>query len=313
MLVNYTGVRSVSSQEANPMRIALALLLLMPALSLAQAPDSDAKQATVKFILALQDPATGGFKVEATGKPSLRACNGAVKALRALGEKVPHEEKVKAFVLSCYDEKTGTFAEPGSKPDVAINAVGVIIAIEMGIPKAKFAGAMKYLEAHAKTFEGVRISAAAVEAWGVKDCPFKLDAWIAIADDFGEEIANIAQDGGARDIGSLMAFYFRLDAPSEGRDKLKAVLVNIADLGEVADGGWRKTGEKSSDLETCYRIMRALVLAKAKPKNLAGVKTFITTCRNADGGYGVKPGAPSTMSGVYYATITGKWITTLEK
>lgn len=298
------------------MRIALALLLLTPAMSPAQALDGDAKQATVKFILALQDPTTGGFKVEASGKPSLRACNGAVKALRALGEKVPHEEKVKAFVLSCYDEKTGTFAEPGAKPDVAINAVGVIIAVEMSIPKTQFAGAMKYLEANAKTFEDVRISAAAVEAWGVKDCPFKLDVWNQIAAEHNQAVNQKSlqyKDGGAREIGSIMAFSLRLNPTLRQQEGLAAGLKNMMASGQLADGGWCKPGEKTSDLETCYRIMRALMLANVKPRNLAGVKLFIARCRKADGGYGVTPGSPSTMSGVYYATIMGQWITGLEK
>ena len=85
-------------------------------------------------------------------------------------------------MLKCYDPKTGGFAEPGGKPDVTITSIGVMAAMELGIPKEKFAKAMDYLKENAKTFEDVRIGAAAVEAWGVKDCPFKFDEWMKIAD-----------------------------------------------------------------------------------------------------------------------------------
>ena len=90
-----------------------------------------------------------------------------------------------------------------------------MVAMELGIPKEKFAKAMDYLKENAKTFEEVRIGAAAVEAWGVKDCPFKLDEWFAIA---GRHIETSDQDGspeqlhdgGAREIGSCIAFVLRL-------------------------------------------------------------------------------------------------------
>ena len=54
--------------------------------------------------------------------------------------------------------------------------------------------------------------------------------------------------------------------------------------------------------------MRAFHLLKEKPKDPAGVKKFIASCRNADGGYGVTPGAASSMSGVYYAATVSKWL-----
>jgi hypothetical protein len=58
--------------------------------------------------------------------------------------------------------------------------------------------------------------------------------------------------------------------------------------------------------------MRALSLLKAKP-DAAGVRRFIASCRNADGGYAVTPKGPSSMSGVYYAAVIEKWLTELER
>ena len=179
------------------MRFAIPLLLLFPTFpsrrrrrwsrpssesSRSNGPRSgcwNRKPRTAASTLAPQDP-----KSDAAPKPMLRATNGAVRALKYLGFPLLNTEREKhaAFVLKCYDPKTGAFAEPGGKPDVAITSIGVMAAMELGIPKEKFAKAMDYLKENAKTFEEVRIAAAAVEAWGVKDCPFKLDEWFKIAD-----------------------------------------------------------------------------------------------------------------------------------
>jgi hypothetical protein len=43
------------------------------------------------------------------------------------------------------------------------------------------------------------------------------------------------------------------------------------------------------------------------------MRDFVASCRNKDGGYGVKPGDPSTMSGAYYAAIVSKWLDEMEK
>ena len=284
------------------MRAALITLALF---ACATASAQEAKPDTVKYVLALQDPATGGFKVTPAGKPSLRACNGGVKALKAMGLNVPELDKVKAFVTSCYDAKAGTFAEPGGKPDVAINAVGLMIALDLGLPREKFAGAMTYLKDNATTFEDVRIAAAAVEAWGVADCPFSLDGWLKTAAD------TPATD--ARSAASVLAMHLRLGKPSPNGVAQVAAITG----GQNADGGWGVKDAAGSDLETCYRVVRALKLARADGRTataeLTRVKTFVAKCKNADGGYGVKPAEPSSMSGTYYAVVTEKFLGEIAK
>jgi len=282
-----------------------ALVTALALLGCTAASAQEAKPDAAKFILSLQDPATGGFKVTAAGKPSLRACNGGVKALKALGQPVPELDKVKAFVTSRYDPKTGTFAEPGGKPDVAINAVGLMIALDLGLPREKFVGAMTYLKDNANSFEDVRIAAAAVEAWGVGDCPFSLDGWLKTAADTATPDARTA--------GSVLAMTLRLGKPSPNGVAQIATITG----GQNADGGWGVANAAGSDLETCYRVVRALKLARADGRTatteLARVKTFVAKCKNADGGYGVKPGEPSTMSGVYYAVVIEKFLGELAK
>ena len=79
------------------------------------------------------------------------------------------------------------------------------------------------------------------------------------------------------------------------------------------DGGWGKEGVKASDIESTYRVLRAFMLLKEKPKDVKTLREFVAAHRNADGGYATKPGDKSSMSGVYYAVIISKWLDEMEK
>lgn len=295
------------------MRLSIALVLVLPSLAYAQ-PTAEQKKETVKWVTDLQAP-DGAFylapqdpNVDAVPRPGLRATNGAVRALKYLGAELPNKEKHTAFVLKCYDSTTGAFAEPGGKPDVAITSVGVMVAKELGVPNEKIAKSMDYLKENAKTFEDVRIGAAAVEAWGVKDCPFKLDEWVKTADTERASWKPPAEpkgpNGYARALGSYHAFRLRLGQP------LNIDAAKEPWLGDTqwADGGWGKDGAKASDIESTYRVMRALMLLKEKPKDGKQLRAFIDSHRNKDGGYATKPGDKSSMSGVYYCIIVSKWL-----
>ena len=282
---------------------ALILLALVPAVAFAQA---DEKAATIAFVKSLQDPETGAFAASAPKpgeklKPGLRATNGGVRALRYLGAELPRKEKAALFVLNCYDPKTGTFAEPGGKADVTITAVGYLAAAELGVAEKRCAKAIEYLGANAKTFEEVRIAAAAVEladAW-----PAQTGEWFKLADaQLDPDGAAGKGDGRGRDTGSVFAMRLRLQQKVNYTDAAKLALRTPR-----ADGGYGKTGE-ASELDSTYRVMRALMLLKDKPTDPANVLAFVGRCRNADGGYGVKPGEPSTLSGVYYAGIIRQWL-----
>jgi hypothetical protein len=306
------------------MRYATPLVFLLPAVSFGQTPEmlqeverKLAKLKTAKWVLEREAPDGGFFLAPADPKdknapgPMLRATNGAVRALKYLDFPLLKSEKAKhaKFVLSCYDPKTGAFAEPGGKPDVAITSIGVMAAVELDIPKEKFAKAMDYLKENAKTFEEVRIGAAAVEAWGVKECPFDLKPWLKIAEDFGDTVKPAPEN--AREIGSLAACFHRMRqglTVEEQAEALKALRG-----GEHDQGGWGKKGERNPDIESTYRVMRYLWMIDRKPRDPGKLRAFIESHRNADGGYAVKPGERSTMSGVYYATIITKWLDDLEK
>jgi prenyltransferase beta subunit len=171
---------------------------------------------------------------------------------------------------------------------------------------------MDYLKENAKNFEEVRIGAGAVEAWGVKDCPFKFDEWMKIITKGSGEKNPPIHDGGARILGSTVAFLYRLDI-HEDDDAKPEEIAKILNAGQLDDGGWCKTGEKTSDIETTYRVMRAYMLLKQKPKDVKKLRKFIDSHRNEDGGYAVKPGDKSSVSGVYYCIIISKWLDELEK
>jgi len=290
-------------------KLLVLFLAFVPSQVFAQ---DDATKETLKWVLAQEAP-TGGFypapqdpNIDAKPVPSLRATLSAVRAIIYLRGKVPNADKHEAFVLECFDAKTGGFAEPGGKPDVAITSVGVMAAMELEIPKKKFAKAMDYLKENAKTFEEVRIGAAAVEAWGVKDCPFKVDTWVKVAEEFVAS-PNVKEDQ-ARAAASATALIARLGEPLPLNFTLAPTIMAA---GQRKDGGWGQA-EGDSDIASTYRVMRAFMLLKEKPKDVKKLREFIASHRNKDGGYATKPGDTSSVSGVYYAVIIGKWLNEME-
>jgi hypothetical protein len=267
----------------------------------AQPPDE--KAATLRYVESHRDPATGAYRGTPSGKPSLRACNAAVKVVHYLGGSLADREKVAAFVLGCYDPATGGFAEPGSKPDVGTTAVGVMAAAELGLPADRFPKAVEYLHAHARTFEDVRIGAAALEALNQR--PDWLPEWFKLADAQTNADGTAGKgDGTARDTGSVAAMRLRLGQEVPHRAKV----VEALRAGQRPDGGFGKANEAGSDGESTYRVMRAFHLLTEKPADVPALRRFLAGCRNADGGSGVKPGEPSSLSGTYYAATVTKWL-----
>lgn len=282
-------------------RLLLTLAVLLPSFVQAQTPAE--KQATLKYVAALQDADTGAFKLTAKAQPSLRATSAGVRATKYLGGDLAHKDKAAAFVLSCYDPATGGFREPGGKPDVTLTSVGVMAAAELGIPESKIPKAVEYLHATAKTFEDVRIGAAALEALGKK--PDWVDAWVKLADAQLNNDGTAGKGAGlARESASVAGMKLRLGYPVAN----KAKVIDAIKAGQRPDGGWGKADAPASDGETTYRVMRALMLAKEKPRDADKLRAFFAACRNADGGYGVAPGEPSSVSGVYYQAIVAKWL-----
>lgn len=275
----------------------------------AQTPEE--KRATIAFLQALQQP-DGGFlpapaDPAARSKPasSLRATSGAVQALHYFGGQPRDKMRAAQFVRQCFDPASGGFADqPGGKPDVVLTAVGLIAVAKLDLPRQDFVDpAVKYLAEHARTFKEIRMAAAGLEAAGKPSA--KNAAWL-------EQLAKLRNpdgtfgkgDGQVRATGSAAAAILRLGGKLEQRDHVLKTLRN----GQRPDGGYGKEETTGSDLETSYRVVRSLVMLKAKPADVAKLRAFIARCRNADGGYGVTPGQKSTVSGTYFAGVLLHWL-----
>ena len=261
--------------------------------------------ATSDFALSLYDPATGAFRVSPATPPGLRATHGGVQVLTALGTKLPDAAKTRAFVESCYDPEAKAFREPGQASNPAINSVGIMAALSLGVPKDKVRPALVTLGATAKNFEEVRIGAAAVEAFGPKECPFELGPWEKEIAKYVPSPAARYPQREARLVGSIAAFYSRLGLPVPQR------VTGVLEAGQQGDGGYGGERVDTSDLETTYRVMRAPHYLGEKPRDAAKLKAFVASCRREGGGYGVSPGAGAdgaTMSGAYYAVKVLGWL-----
>ena len=185
------------------------------------------------------------------------------------------------------------------------DSLGMMAASELDPDRVDPVPSNRFLANNARSFEERRLAVAGMEAAGKFDPVIK--AWF-------DEVRKTANPDGtygkgdaqARETGGVVAMFLRAGEklPEDGR---KAV-VGALQAGQRDDGGFGKPGNKGSDGETTYRVMRAFHLLKEKPKDVAKVREFIGKCRNTDGGYGVAPKQPSTVSGTYYAAAVGKWL-----
>lgn len=271
------------------------------------------REATIRWILQ-QEVEQGGFllrpppaNLDVAPQPSLRATSGAVRALLYLGAPIPHIDRHQQFILRCYDPHTGSFSEPGGQPDVPLTSVGILAATALQIPPKEYAKAWEYLHRQAKNFEDIRIAAAAVESAGLKNCPFDVRPWIAQAREVVKQaLKRDPADGGARDLGSAVALILRLGGNLTEEETQHCI--QVLHEGQRADGGWGKPGSKHSDLETTYRVMRAFVHLRSKPRDLPALQRFLAALRSPHGAYAVAPAEPSTMSGTYYAAAILHWM-----
>jgi prenyltransferase beta subunit len=295
------------------MRLAIVAIFLAAPAARAQTPEVvkavEDKLGTIRYLLKLEHP-DGGFAAAPGKGASLGATSAAIRGLKYNGIK-PIPEKHAAFVMACFDPKTGGFADaPGGKSNVRLTSVGVMAAVELGVPKERFRKALDYLKDNAKEFEDARIAAGAIEAWGVKEYPYPLKPFVEAGRAHLKSGIPLGA-AGAREVGSVAALLLRL-GETVGQQE-RQTLSSTLKLGQRGDGGWGKQGAKTSDLETTYRIMRALKLLEERPTNAARFREFVASCRNADGGYGVTPGAPSEPGATYFAAIVLHWLAELEK
>jgi prenyltransferase beta subunit len=283
----------------------LALLWHTFVLSAGYSQTAQQQQETVAYLRECQQP-DGGFVAAKTSgaRSSLRASSAALRALKYFGGEPRDRAACGRFVERCFDNASGGFADqPGMQPDVTSTAVGIMAIVELKLPVANYRETTtKYLAEHVKSFDDIRIAAAGLEAIGNR--PPTVEAWL-------KEIARLRRADGtygtvdsvARDTGGAVVAVLRLGGNVEQRENVLAALKK----GQRADGGFGKENAKSSDLETSYRVMRAFAMLRDKPA-AERLRSFVATCRNSDGGYGVAPGEPSTVAATYFASIILHWL-----
>jgi prenyltransferase beta subunit len=280
---------------------ALLALLVLPAV---RAQTADEKQATVNYLRGLQN-ADGGFRPSAMPASSdLRATVSAVRALKYFGGVPRDPGACDRYVQDAFDPATGGFRPTAEgKPDVITTAVGLMGVAALDLPADKYAGpAVKFLEEHARMFEEVRMAAAGLEAVG-KRSP-KAEDWLKQVAEMRNKDGTYGRgDGTTRETGSAAVTVLRLGGMVEDKDNVLKALWS----GQRKDGGFGKGDAEGSDLETTYRVMRCFHMLKEQP-DAEACRAFVARCRNADGGYGVAPGKPSSVSGTYYAGSVLHWL-----
>jgi hypothetical protein len=276
----------------------------------AKPPDRE----TIDFIKGLRN-SDGGYAPapDRPGTPvrsSLRATTAAIRALKYLiGGEPPDSVATARFVEKCFDKATGGFGDyPGEGASVNATAVGAMTLVDMKMPTESYRDSIvRYLDANTKSVEDMRITAAAFEALQVR--PSKADDWLKQIAATRNADGTFGMDRGiARATGGTAVMILRLGGTIENRE---AVLKAMRS-GQRPDGGFGSTDRDGSDLESTYRVMRAFVMLKAQPADPAKLRSYVTRCRSAAGGYGTMPGQPPTAAGSYYAITVSHWLDQTE-
>lgn len=275
--------------------------------------DAKQREATIAYVQSLAVE-TGGYRADAKAtEPTLSATTGAARILKYLGGPAPDREACGKFVAQCFDPETGGFSQtPGGKPDPRTTAGGLMSVVELKQPIERYLPALDYLRKNIGpdgAFEDVRLAAAGLEA--VESTGQKLEVppeWLPII----MKTANVEGSFGSgpgqpRDTGGAVAAVLRLG----GKLPDKAQALAVMRKGQRPDGGWSE-GEGASDLGSTYRVMRSFHMLGERP-DVEACRAFVAKCRNEDGGYGVKPGAPSGMGPTYFAAIILHWADQAQK
>ncbi|MBX9679784.1 MAG: hypothetical protein K2X38_13560 [Gemmataceae bacterium] len=289
-------------------RSAVCLFALLTPIVVSAQEDAGRK-ATIEYVRSLQTNIGGFLSMKPAPNvrlaPTLRATSAAVRTLHYLKGEVPSPKAAAEYVDRCFDAASGAFADmPGGAPEVFATSVGLMAVVALKMPTERYAGpAAKYLTENVNSFEDIRIAVAGLEAIGAKSP--KAKEWVeAIRKTRNADGSFGKGDGAARATGSAAVALMRLGEKTD-RD----VVLKTLNAGQRRNGGFGKEEDaEGADLETSYRIMRCFMMLKAQPERAEGLRTFVATCRNADGGYGVAPGQASNIGAVYYAAIIRHWL-----
>ena len=266
-------------------------------------------EATARFAANFQNP-DGGFAPKVGGASTLGATSSAVRILGYTAGSIRDVPGAIRYVRSCWDEGTGGFApEPGGKPTIDSTVSGLNAVAALKLDAAPYAAkATAFFNGAAKTYEEVRLAAAGFEAIGATSPEFP--RWADEVINKGRNADGTYGDGPgkARATGGSAAALLRMGMTIEPGPR-EAIIAAIR-AGQRPDGGWGDA-EGPSDLGSTYRVMRACFMLKAKP-DLSRVRAYVDRHRQADGGYGSKPGAAADIGGTYFGSIINYWARRLD-
>lgn len=294
-------------------RSCLALVCTVVCWTSAQGQSAAEKQETIATLRGLQTPAGGFLPAKpdpANGNPrvpSLPATSAALRALKYFGGEPARKEECRKFVHACFDQSSGGFLDHPQVPgraSVATTAIGLMAVVELKMPVEPYmAPAVKFLGENVRTFEDIRIAAAGLEAVGQR--PTQADAWLKEIADMSNPDGTFGKGpGSARLTASAVVALLRLGGTVNNAGLISKTIRD----GQRKDGGFGKEDPETSDLETTYRVLRALRMLKEQPADRERCRAFVAACRHADGGYGLAPGKPSSASATYFASIILHWL-----
>jgi pimeloyl-ACP methyl ester carboxylesterase len=250
----------------------------------------------------------GGFAPSKGQASTLGATSSAIRILGYVGGSIPDPLGAIAFLKRCRDEASGGFAPtPGATPDVGTTASALMALGELNVgDQGMIDAGVKYLDDNARSYEEVRIAAAALESVGAKTS--KLDIWTRLLGE-GRNADGTWGSGPSRafDTGGRTVALLRLGQPLDRREAIAAAIKQA----QQADGGWSATGASSSDLGATYRIMRACYMLGEKP-DLQKLRGLVARCRDSNGLYASAPGKSGDLGGTYLATILLRWARLLD-
>lgn len=296
-----------------PECMVLVLLIGAPAFLQAQTQTHPDNQATIQWLTSLEQP-DGSFAPDAAAgaAPNLRSTLAAVRALKYFGGQVRDKDKVIAYYLKFWDAREGGFGlikiKPGIGTDPATTAMAVMGIADLGgaeRQRQEIDRSLRYLAERARDFEEIRIAAAAFESVR-KPCPVATQWQELILARRGPDGLYGEGDNRPRETGSSVAALLRLGAALQDKQRIIVTLRQ----GQRKDGGWGKAGQQS-DLETCYRVMRACYMLRAAPDALA-LRRFLAQCRQPGGAYALQPGQKGSVQATYYAGIIQHWLDELK-
>ena len=281
-----------------------ALDFLAGAQAVAQPLEGRERQASLSYVKALQGD-DGGFRSETSAAYSrIGDTTACLRAMRYFGGETPRAEAVSRFVLNCYDAPSGGIGDrQGDRPDIRSTSLGLMSMVELRMSdESRSREIVRFLSGAEKPDE-IYIAAAALSSAGI-DAP-AAPRWIEKWE------AKKAGDGGygsVADTAGAAITILRLGGLARGREGILRSLL----AAQAGDGGWSAPGSPTSDLATVYRVVRAIWMLDGYP-DLDQLHRFIDRCRNADGGYGAKPGATSSAGPTYNAAIVIHWSSQLGR